>query len=347
MLVRLRTDSQYLRSFVQLAFVLLCVWIGVEFFLFMRWGQSDGTAAFYSRPPGAEGFLPISALISFKYWLQTGVVNAIHPAGLFIFLAIAAIGLLLKKAFCSWLCPVGTLSESLWMFGRKLFGKNISVPRFLDYPLRALKYILLLFFASAIAGMDVDTLRAFVHSPYNKVADIKMYLFFAQITPFAFWTIIVLAVGSVFVKNFWCRYLCPYGALLGILGQFSPVKITRNAASCIDCALCTKACPSSILVHRAGRVRSDECTACYACVEVCPVKDTLVLRAGKNGRAVPSLVFGLLVAGVFAAVTGLAMLTGHWTNEISKKEYLHRIRNIDSPLYQHNRGEVPKYGPND
>jgi polyferredoxin len=51
-----------------------------------------------------------------------------------------------KKAFCSWLCPIGTLSESLWMLGRKLFGKNPGLPRWLDYPLRSLKYLLLFFF---------------------------------------------------------------------------------------------------------------------------------------------------------------------------------------------------------
>ncbi|HEY6191211.1 MAG TPA: 4Fe-4S binding protein, partial [Bacteroidota bacterium] len=89
----------------QLAFVLLCVWIGLEFYLFVRWGTSGGTAAYVTRPPGSEGFLPISALISLKYWIQTGIVNQIHPAGLFIFVAILALGVLLKKAFCSWLCP--------------------------------------------------------------------------------------------------------------------------------------------------------------------------------------------------------------------------------------------------
>jgi len=100
---RLKHDSQFLRSSVQFTFALLCIWIGVEFYLFMRWGTSGGAESFISRPPGAEGFLPISALMSLKYWLDTGIVNQIHPSGLFILAAIVAVSLLLKKAFCSWL----------------------------------------------------------------------------------------------------------------------------------------------------------------------------------------------------------------------------------------------------
>jgi polyferredoxin len=135
--------------------------------------------------------------------------------------------------------------------------------------------------------------------------------------------------------------------LLGAMSLLSPLKITRNASRCIDCELCTKACPSSINVHTAKRVWSDECMSCYACVEVCPVKDTLVMRANKESQAVPSWVFGILLIGIFIAITGLAMLTGHWQNGISIEEYTRRIQNIESPLYRHNRGQVPNYGPND
>jgi Pyruvate/2-oxoacid:ferredoxin oxidoreductase delta subunit len=347
LLMRLRDDSQFLRSTAQLTFALLCIWIGVEFYLFMQWGIGGGDGTFVPRPPGAEGFLPISALMSLTYWLETGIINTIHPASLFIFVAILTVSLLLKKAFCSWLCPIGTLSESLWMLGQKLFRRNLRFPRWLDIPLRGLKYLLLFFFVGSIAQMDVPSLAAFIQSPYNKMADVKMYLFFADLPTVAIRTLVALVVLSVVVKNFWCRFLCPYGALLGMLSWLSPVKITRRASTCIDCALCTKACPSSITVHAATRVRSDECTACFACVEACPVKDTLVMRAGARGTSIPSWVVGSLLAGLFVGITGLAMLTGHWQNSIGREEYVRRFQQLNSPLYQHFRGEVPHYGPKD
>jgi NAD-dependent dihydropyrimidine dehydrogenase PreA subunit len=347
LLLRLQEDSQFLRTTVQAAFALLCIWIGIEFYLFMQWGQSGGAAAYIERPPGVEGFLPIGALMSIRYWILTGIINEIHPAAIFIFLAIVGTSLVLKKSFCSWLCPIGTLSESLWMLGKKLFGKNPNIPWWLDYPLRSLKYLILFYFVYSIWTMDVAALRHFIYSPYYKVADIKMYLFFANITSFALWTIVILMVLSVVVKNFWCRYLCPYGALLGVFSFFSPLKITRNAETCIDCKLCTKACPANIKVHKVGRVWSDECMSCMMCVEACPVKNTLEMRTRHAARPISSWVFGVLIAGVFMGITGLAMLTGHWQNEISQAEYLKRFQELDSPLYQHFRGEVPDYGPND
>lgn len=332
---RLKEDSQFLRSVVQLAFVLLCTWIGIEFYLFVKWGMSAGTAKFVSRPPGVEGFLPISALISLKYWLTTSIINTVHPSALFIFLAIIIASVVLKKSFCSWLCPIGTLSESLWLLGEKIFGKNIHLPRWLDYPLRSLKYLLLSFFVWAVVGMDAPAMAAFINSPYNKMADVKMFLFFANISTFALWTIIVFMILSVVVKNFWCRFLCPYGALLGIVGWLSPFKITRENFTCVDCNLCTEACPADIQVHVAGRIWSDECTSCLRCVEVCPVKNTLTMTTSLVKKTIPNWVFGVLVVGVFMAVTGLAMLTGHWDNSITKEEYAKRIQEIDAPLYQH------------
>jgi len=323
-----RADSQALRRAVQAGFLLLCGWIGVEFWLFVRWGESLGQAAYVPHPPGAEGFLPISALLSLKLWILTGVVSGIHPAGLFILLAILAIGLLLKKAFCSWLCPIGTLSEALARLGARLWGRNLRPSPWLDIPFRPLKYLILGFFLWAIGHMDGPALAGFLASPYNVVADLKLYRFFVHMSGLALGIILALALLSTLIQGFWCRYLCPYGALLGALSMLSPVRITRSRASCIDCGKCTKACPAAIQVHRAGRVWSDECTACYQCVQACPVKDTLELRA-PGGRAVPARVFAALVVGLFVAVTGAAMLAGHWRTSVTREEYLERMQLLD------------------
>jgi polyferredoxin len=326
---RLLADPQAARRAVQAAFLLLCLWLGVEFALFMRWGASGGAAPYAPHPAGAEGFLPISALLSLKLWVLTGRVHPFHPAGLFILLAVLGLGILLKKAFCSWICPVGTVSEALWRLGRRLFGRNLAPPRWLDLPLRGIKYLLLAFFLWAVARMDVTGVAAFLDSPYNALADVRMYLFFARLSGLGLGVLVVLAALSVLVQNAWCRYLCPYGALLGLLSLASPLKVERSADRCIDCRKCTQACPARIPVHRAGRVASDECSACYRCIAACPVKDTLQMRA-PGGRAVPGWVFGLLAAGLFVAVTGAAMLAGHWRTDLTPADYLQLVPAADA-----------------
>ena len=328
---RLLEDSQFLRHLIQGAFIILYLWIGVEFWLFMRWGLGGGTVVYMPRPPGAEGFLPISALMSLWHWLLSGSLNTIHPASVFILVAILTIGLILKKGFCSWLCPVGTLSESLWRLGRRAFGRNPALPRWLDIPLRGLKYLLLAFFLWAIFGMSEQQLATFIQSPYNRMADVKMYLFFARLTGTSMVVLTLLGALSVVIQNPWCRYLCPYGALLGLLSLLSPVKITRRASSCIDCQKCTRVCPARIQVHKSRRVRSDECTGCYACVADCPVKDTLAMAA-PGDRTVPAYVYATLLVGLFVAITGAAMLAGRWHSSITREEYLRQIPQLATPL---------------
>lgn len=328
---RIKNDSQFLRLHVQIAFAALVIWIGVEFVLFVKWLENGGLGPAPERPPGVEGFLPLSGLISLKHWWLTGTVNLIHPAALFILIAIIVLGVLLKKSFCGWLCPIGFLSELHWKLGRWLFGGNWRVPKWLDWPLRSLKYLLLYFFLYAILWqMGLPALEAFINSAYNQVADIKMLQFFQHLDRTGLWIIGVIALLSLPIKNFWCRYLCPYGALLGAGSLISPVKITRNAERCIDCELCTKACPANIKVHQAKRVHSDECMACLACAQVCPVKDTLDLRTRVPARRVPAPVLAALIAGVFVAITGAAMLAGLWQNSISHEEYLRHMPRIES-----------------
>ena len=336
-------DIQLYRKVVQYLFLATVGLIGIKFTIFVSQLES-GTLPTVTRPPGIEAFLPISSLISLKYWLVTGIINPIHPSGLIILLMALVTAVLLKRGFCSWACPFGLLTEYLNRLHKLIFRKNIKVPALLDYPLRSLKYLLLAFFLWAIVlNMNAAALEYFIYSPYNMVADIKMLYFFADITPFAFWVLVALVVLSIVLRNFWCRYLCPYGALLGILSFISILKVHRNTDTCTNCQKCTRTCPVDIKVHKTARVISDECHACLQCVTVCPEKDTLYLSAARRNAILKPLAYAVIVCLLFVGGSLIGRLTGNWQTVISNNEYLFHVQNLDMPFYQHNRGRVPDY----
>ena len=311
------------RFAIQSAFAVLCIWIGVEFYFFVKYIETAGAAGITSRPPGVDGFLPISSLMSLYYWFLSAEVHPYHPAGLFILGAIILMSLVFGKSFCSWLCPVGYVSEMLGDLGKKLFGRTLSIPRWLDWPLRSLKYLLLAFFVYSIFFlMNEFALKQFLDSPYNLVADVKMYYFFADISRTSLIVISVLMLLSVVIRNFWCRFLCPYGALLGITSLLSPLKIKRDPVSCIDCAKCAIACPSRIKVDQVKTVISDECTACLNCVDVCPVANTLELKSTVSKHTITPRTVAIGVVAIFMLVTGAGMVSGYWQNNIPTDTYI-------------------------
>lgn len=319
-----------MRRGVQAAFLLLNLWLGIQFYFWVRHFETGGQSAYVSRPPGVEGWLPIAALMNLKYAVVTGGVLDVHPAGMFLLLAFAATAVVFRKAFCSWLCPIGTISEWLWMGGRELLGKNYRLPRWADLPLRSLKYILLGLFAWVVVTMSTDDIRAFLTSPYGLVADVKMLDFFRDAGRLTIQVCLVLVILSVATKNFWCRYLCPYGALMGLLSLLSPTRIVRDPVSCIDCGKCATACPSLIPVDKLMTVRTPECNGCLTCVSVCPVKDALEMRTLVSRRRVTAPRIALGVAAILFVVIGYARVAGHWQGDTPEEVFFQLIPNASS-----------------
>jgi len=316
--------SQTLRRSIQAAFLALNVWIGVQFYLFVRYYETGAKGAFVERPAGVEGWLPIASMMNLKVFLLTGAMPRLHPAGMFLLLAFLSISWLLRKSFCGWLCPVGTLSEYLWRLGRSTFGRNFRLPRRLDIPLRSLKYILLGLFFYAVSSMSVPAIRAFLEGPYGIVDDVKMLNFFRDLGLGGGLVLALLVVGSVFVENLWCRYLCPYGALMGLAALASPLRIRRTAPACIDCAKCAKVCPSALPVDKLIQIRSAECTGCLLCVAACPAAGALAMYAPRRKR-VPAWAMAAAMAVLFLGICGYAQWTGWWRTNLPSRVYLELI----------------------
>lgn len=327
---------QKLRFYSQLFSAGINIWIGLQFYLFVKYVESGGQGTPISRPPGVESWLPIGSLVSLRHFFETGIVNTIHPAGMIIFVTIMLTALLFKKGFCSWVCPIGFISEMLGDLSDKLWRRRIIPPKWLDYPLRSLKYIIAGFFLWAICwSMTPEAIENFIYTEYNKISDILMLRFFTDITRFSLIVVVVLFALSLVIRGFWCRYLCPYGAILGILGMLSPTQIRRNKQTCIDCSSCTRVCPSFIDVDKIDVVRSDECTGCLACVDSCPVSNGLQVQVVKKNFPIPSLKWAAALLVVFWGVLLVFQLFGPWQNSVALEEYIRYIPSVINGTYIH------------
>jgi polyferredoxin len=333
--------SQQIRCTVQLAFLLLNAAIGIQFVLWVRSFESTRNSISVARPAGVDGWLPIAGLMNLRYFVATWKIPAIHPSAMVLLGVFLLSSLLVKKSFCSWLCPVGTVSEYLWKLGRKVYKRNFTIPVWLDLPLRSFKYILLAFFVFIVFTVSQQDLGDFLMSPFGIVADVKMLNFFRYIGTVGIAVVITLVFFSILVQNFWCRFLCPYGALMGLVSILSPAKIRRDQEACIDCGKCNKACPSNLPVDSLIQIRSVECTGCMECVAVCPAESALQLslppRRGSvsiasrwRQRALKPQTIAVILALVFLGLVGAARATGHWQTNVSHEIYMQLVPNAES-----------------
>lgn len=325
---RRRLPPMLPRYLVQGGFLLFYAWLAWRF---SSWAGAlqAGILPTVQRPPAVDGFLPISGLMGLRHWLQGGELLPVHPAAALILLAAIGTGLLLKRGFCSWVCPVFPISEGLWRLGQKLFGRTFAPPIWLDLPLRSLKYLLLGFFAYQILWlMPLPGIRAFLLSPYHLVADVRMLQFFQHPSTTALIVLAVLALFSLFVQMAWCRYLCPYGALLGIFSLFSVAKIGRREDLCLRCGLCSERCPAWLPVRGKKTVRSAECYACFRCVHNCPAPGAVTMRAGRF--VIPSVLFAGLLLALFIGIDLYGRSIDRWQQQVEPRQLL-RILSSSPP----------------
>ncbi len=318
-----------LRLSCQSLFALFCLFIGWQFYSFYLWALDPITHQYVARPPSVEAFLPLGALVSLKRLFLGAEFDTIHPAGLTIFIAALLISLFLRKGFCGWICPVGFFSNMVERFSKKT-RILLSLPAWIDIPLLSLKYLLLGFFSYLILwNMGLEDLTDFHRSSYNLISDAKMLHFFLHPSTLAGSIMLGILLISFVLRNFWCRYLCPYGGLLGILALISPFQVKRAPETCIDCKKCEDACPSSIRITRKTTVRNAECIGCLECVQVCPAQKCLTLAVPGTKDTNLLLLPGLLL-GLFFTCYIIALISGHWYSHVPNEVFQHYYQLIDT-----------------
>jgi polyferredoxin len=264
-----RPRSIWIRKIVQWGFFVLIAFIAVNHSLV----ESGGGIPLFSSA-SQHAVCPFGGVVSIYQLATVGTfVQKIHQSS-FVLMAIAfLLAILFGPVFCGWVCPLGTIQEFVSGFGRRFFRKRFNhfVPARIDRPLRYLRYLVLLWvlYMTAITGKLIFS----EYDPY-----FALFNFWTSEVSIIGLTILGLTLaGSFFVERPWCKYACPYGALLGLTNFFRIFSIRRNQTTCKADGACSILCPMNIPVDSKTVVRDHQCISCLECTSeaVCPVKATV------------------------------------------------------------------------
>ena len=260
------------RTVIQIIFLVGTFLIGLRHIMP---GESSKGGAF-------DVFCPFGAIETLLPYLTTGqTLKTTSPLNFAVFLGVLGVSLLAGRAFCGWMCPIGTLQDFLTkisgrLFGNKkiqLAGKQIRLPYKIsprnDAWLRSLKYLILavILLASTFA----------IYPPLREICPARAIFSFQLTTPLLWSVLIIFVITSMVNKRFWCKYLCPLGAVLAPFNKISPLRLVLNQDSCTNCRRCDAACPMDI-PDLTNNLRSAECIECLECQETCDEKDALELH---------------------------------------------------------------------
>jgi polyferredoxin len=267
------------RTIVQIAFFVLIALITVNHGL-----KESGKASIpIFASASTHAVCPFGGVVTLGTLFSDGTyVSKIHASAVVLMIAAFLTALIFGAAFCGWICPFGSFQELLARMGRRIGGKkfNTLVPKRLDKLLRYLRYAVLVWvlYVTTISGKLIFA----DYDPYYAL--------------FNFWSgdvalsaLIILGlvmVLSLFIERPFCKYACPYGALLGIFNLFRFFGIRRKADTCISCGACDRACPMNIEVSTAYIVRGHQCIGCMKCTseQACPVPATVTMTAGPKEK---------------------------------------------------------------
>ena len=269
--VRRMRWSRHMVQAVTAAFVAVVVW---------RKAVGEAGAA------SGEAFCPFGGFETAFTWVTTGrTVSHVHPANLVLAGIVVVLALALRGAFCGWLCPLGSLQGAVHAASRAVVDRvpplrrarrrwdrgEHRVLRRIDHVARYGRYLVLAFAVGGAALTGVMVFREY--DPWSALLSIVEFEISLGLV-----VLVVMLVMAIVVPRPFCRYACPLGATIGLIGKASPVAVQRDADACLGCDLCSRACPMGLEVHTATRVTDAQCLGCLECVAACPSRDALAVR---------------------------------------------------------------------
>ncbi|MEZ9140392.1 MULTISPECIES: 4Fe-4S binding protein [unclassified Shewanella] len=326
--------ANQLKEMIRHALALSMMLVGIQFAINAALLKAEITP-WLVRPDIGDAFLPIAGGIELKAILGLGLWDQNHPAAAVMLVVVLLTGLLCKRAFCGWACPLGLAGDYLYSLRKRFIKQELAPPAWLDWILRMIKYLLLAALVLLVFTMPLASIPHYLDGYYHKVADLKMALFFLSPTVISLMCFSLILAIAAWKRQGFCRYICPYGALLGLVSFLSPFKIRRTTEQCLiegkgmKCDKCTRACPANIIVHTQTTIRNDECQACMNCISACPKKEALHFST-RWGMVMSYRGLAVLVLMLLFMIPLWAYVGGFWHSETPTEIRMMLIQHLNS-----------------
>lgn len=214
-----------------------------------------------------------------------------------LILAILFLVLVLGRFFCGWLCAFGALNNFIFNLAKRVFRFNFKVNEKLDAVLKHLKYVILA--AIIIFGWTKNNTLIDMYDPWNAFAELRMFPQALKDYPLQFLVLGLIIFGAAFIERFFCRYLCPLGAVQALLWKCRLSWFARDDNICGKCNLCTRSCPMGINISELKKLKSGECIGCLKCVGNCPKGNFKISILKQNIKPMTYVLIGL---GLFSSI---------------------------------------------
>jgi uncharacterized protein with FMN-binding domain len=184
------------------------------------------------------------------------------------FITVMLLTAVMGRWFCGWLCAFGAYNDLVYFISKKVFKTRFRVNEKVDSILKYAKYVVLVFIAIISWTMGSSILES--TSPWDAFGQITdMSTIFSSLL-IGLILLILITIGAAFIERFFCRYLCPLGAVFSIISKIGIVKINKPKADCGKCRACTMNCSMGLNLYKVDGVRGGDCINCLKCTEVCP-----------------------------------------------------------------------------
>jgi len=193
---------------------------------------------------------------------------------------ILALSFFLGRFFCSFICPLGTIFHLIsWLSKNKKISERIKINKYSFLQIYKYGLLVVLITCALFGGLQIGlfdpidlltrTSAVFIYPTIDSIFFAgKDYVF--PTAPLIVGFFALLLILNVYRPRFWCRYVCPLGALLGLASKVIPGGFVRDENKCTNCGLCTAGCVGACEPEKT--VLKTECLMCFNCVDVCPEK---------------------------------------------------------------------------